>query len=54
MKRLLRLVLARMVLDHRLRPRDPFSMGRDDDPAAVALLGESPITLGEAQALVAT
>jgi len=48
-----RLVLARMVLDHRLRPQDPLE-GSDSDASALdALLDDASVTLARAQALVA-
>jgi hypothetical protein len=48
-----RLVLARMVVDHRLRPRDPLAEGEDDRAAVDALLGEDPVDLDRAARLVA-
>ncbi|MCH9675393.1 MAG: acyl-CoA dehydrogenase family protein [Gammaproteobacteria bacterium] len=48
-----RLILARMVLEHRLLPQDPLAVSRDDDAAAVALLSEAPIDLERAQELAA-
>jgi alkylation response protein AidB-like acyl-CoA dehydrogenase len=49
-----RLVLSRLVLDHRLGPRDPF--GADAGPAearaATLLLDARPVSIGEAAALV--
>lgn len=47
-----RLVLARMVLDHRLRPRDPLAIAGGDDAAVAALLAPEPLSLERAQALV--
>jgi alkylation response protein AidB-like acyl-CoA dehydrogenase len=47
-----RLIVARMVLDHRLRTPDPLE-GEASDPGAVAaLLDEAPVPLAQAQALV--
>jgi alkylation response protein AidB-like acyl-CoA dehydrogenase len=46
-----RLVIARMVLDHRLRPRDPLAMVDDDGDAVTALLSDAPLPLDRAQAL---
>jgi acyl-CoA dehydrogenase len=46
-----RLVLARMVMDHRLRPRDPLAISDGDDAAAAALLQDQPIALETAQTL---
>ena len=48
-----RLILARMVIDHRLRPQDPLGIPTDEDPMAVALLSQGEVTLQEAQALAA-
>jgi len=50
-----RLLLSRMVLAHRLAPRDPLS---DDEaawegPATDLLLADAPVPLGQAQALLA-
>jgi hypothetical protein len=51
-----RLLLARLVLDHRLSPRDPLAA--DDVAAAAAieqaLLGDGPVTLEDGLALAAT
>jgi len=46
-----RLILARMVLDHRLRPVDPLAVSRNEDAAVEALLSEEPVDLGDAAAL---
>jgi acyl-CoA dehydrogenase len=47
-----RLILARMVLEHRLKPQDPLA-GEASDPGVVAtLLDEAPVPLAQAQALV--
>jgi acyl-CoA dehydrogenase len=50
-----RLVLSRLVLDHRLTPRDPLARddGRIEAHAAALLLGDRPVPLEEAAALVA-
>ena len=47
-----RLVLAQMVVDHRLRPQDPLS-GSESAPAQIdAILSEETVSLEAAQALV--
>ena len=46
-----RLVLANMVLNHRLRPQDPLAMPADEDEATQALLDDAPISLERARAL---
>ena len=49
-----RLILARMVIDHRLRPQDPLGIPNDKDPMAVAVvLSQGTVTLEQAHALVA-
>ena len=48
-----RLVLARMVLDHKLRPQDPLASNEDDSAAVDALLDDAPVSLETAQALAA-
>jgi alkylation response protein AidB-like acyl-CoA dehydrogenase len=50
-----RLLLARMVVEHRLTARDPFSLARDEweERATDLLLSDRPVTLSAAQALVA-
>ena len=48
-----RLILARMVIDHRLRPQDPLDIGRDDTAAADALLDGAPVSLERAAGLIA-
>jgi len=48
-----RIILARMVIDHRLRPQDPLGIGDDDTAAADALLDEAPVSLELAAAVVA-
>ena len=48
-----RLILARMVIDHRLRPQDPLGIPSDEDPMAVAVLSQGKVTLEDAQALAA-
>jgi hypothetical protein len=42
-----------MVLDHRLRAQDPLRAARADDGKITALLGEAPVDLDRASALVA-
>ena len=48
-----RLILARMVIDHRLRPQDPLAITQDEDPMVAALLARRKVRLEEAQNLVA-
>ena len=48
-----RLILARMVMDHRLSPQDPLAIPQDEDPITVALLAQRKVSLAEAQELVA-
>jgi hypothetical protein len=48
-----RLILARMVMDHRLRAADPMAIETDDGPAVAALLSEDKVDLATAQALAA-
>ena len=48
-----RLILARMVIDHRLSPQDPLAIPQDEDPITVALLAQRKVSLAEAQELVA-
>lgn len=45
-----RLVLARLALEHRLSPRDPFAPAFDDEPAARLLLDERAVAPAEAAA----
>jgi acyl-CoA dehydrogenase len=47
-----RLIVARMVLDHRLRTPDPLQGEASDARAVAALLDEAPVPLAQAQALV--
>ena len=47
-----RILLSRMVVDHRLRPRDPLASGGSDEAMIEALLSEAPVTLERAQELV--
>ena len=47
-----RLILARMVLEHRLRAQDPLEGAASDPRAVAALLDEAPVPLAQAQALV--
>ncbi|MGI9524671.1 MAG: acyl-CoA dehydrogenase family protein [Hyphomicrobiaceae bacterium] len=49
-----RLVLARMVIDHRLTPRDPLNVGASDDARIDALMRDEPVSLTEAKTLVST
>jgi acyl-CoA dehydrogenase len=46
-----RLILARMVVDHRLAPQDPLAVGDSDEAAIDAVLGDEPVDLAAAQAL---
>ena len=48
-----RLILARMVIDHRLRASDPLSIEDDNEPAIATLLSEDKVDLATAQVLVA-
>ncbi|MGE0422823.1 MAG: acyl-CoA dehydrogenase family protein [Reyranellaceae bacterium] len=50
-----RLLLARMVVEHRLTARDPLSLARDEweEKATDLLLSDRPVALSAAQALVA-
>ena len=49
-----RLILARMVIDHRLRPQDPLGIPSDKDPMVVAVvLSQGTVTLEQAHALAA-
>jgi len=48
-----RLLLSRMVIDHRLRPQDPLALGDDATAMTDAVLGEDPVSLQDAVALVA-
>jgi hypothetical protein len=48
-----RLVIARMVLDHRLRAHDPLRVSKSDDRMISALLDEQPIDLETASAFAA-
>lgn len=50
-----RLLLARLVLEHRLAARDPLSAGDDrwEDEATDLLLGEAPVSLDRASDLLA-
>jgi alkylation response protein AidB-like acyl-CoA dehydrogenase len=47
-----RLIMARMVVNHRLTPRDPLATGEDESAAVDALLSEEPVSLERAGALV--
>lgn len=47
-----RLLLSRLVIDHRLRPRDPLALGNDDTAMADALLSDDPVSLQDAVAMV--
>ena len=46
-----RLILARMVIDHRLAPHDPLAIGDSDDDALTAMLSDEPVDLATAQAI---
>ncbi|MCZ6664389.1 MAG: DNA alkylation response protein, partial [Gammaproteobacteria bacterium] len=46
-----RLIMARMVIDHRLRAEDPLAIENDDSQAVAALLSDTPVDLATAQAL---
>ena len=48
-----RLILARMVIDHRLRASDPLSIEDDNEAAIATLLSEDKVDLATAQVLVA-
>ncbi|MDE0944805.1 MAG: acyl-CoA dehydrogenase family protein [Alphaproteobacteria bacterium] len=48
-----RMILARMVMDHRLRAGDPLAIEDDNDAAVAALLGDEKVDLATAQALAA-
>jgi len=50
-----RLLLARLVLDHRLADNDPFALPDDrfEDAVATKLLGDGVVTLAEATSLLA-
>lgn len=50
-----RLLLARLVIDHRLRPRDPMSLdgGALEREASRLLLGDAPVSLDEAARVLA-
>ena len=48
-----RMILARMVMDHRLRAADPMAIEADDAAAVAALLSEDKVDLATAQALAA-
>ena len=47
-----RLILARMVVNHRLMPHDPLAIDDDDAAQIDALLSDAPVSLEQAQALV--
>lgn len=49
-----RLVLSRMLVDHRLSPRDPLATGRSDDARITAMLDDGKVDLETAAALVTT
>ena len=49
-----RLIVSRMVLDHRLRAYDPLRVAKPDDDMISALLSEEPIDLDRASALAAS
>jgi acyl-CoA dehydrogenase len=48
-----RLVLSRMVLDHRLRPHDPLALAEGEEAAVAALLHDDPLSLDRARELAA-
>jgi hypothetical protein len=48
-----RLILSRMVMDHRLRAADPMAIEDDNDAAIAALLSKDKVDLATAQALAA-
>ena len=48
-----RLLLARMVIDHRLSPSDPLAFPRDESAMIDALLSDEPVTLAAAVTMVA-
>ncbi len=48
-----RLLLARMVIDHRLSPSDPLSVPRTDDAMIDALLSDRPVSLEAAANMIA-
>jgi acyl-CoA dehydrogenase len=48
-----RLLLARMVIDHRLSPSDPLSVPRIDDAMIDALLSDRPVSLEAAANMIA-
>ena len=48
-----RLILSRMVMDHRLRAADPMAIEEDNDAAVAALLSEDKVDLATAQTLAA-
>ena len=48
-----RLILARMVMDHRLRAEDPLAVEDDDTDAVTALLSEDKVDLDTARNLAA-
>ena len=48
-----RLLLARMVIDHRLSPSDPLAFPRNENPMIDALLSDKAVTLDQAADLVA-
>ena len=48
-----RLILSRMVMDHRLRAADPMAIEENNDAAVAALLSEDKVDLATAQTLAA-
>ncbi len=50
-----RMLLAGLVLDHRLMPRDPFAVGhaQGDDRLTALILGSDPVSLADVRALLA-
>ena len=48
-----RLILARMVIDHRLSPKDPLAVNdAGDDASVAAVLSEEKVGLEQAQSLL--
>lgn len=47
-----RLLLSRLVVDHRLKPQDPLASEGGDDAIAAALLDPAPVSLEQARGLI--